>query len=124
MYLVQSWKLKHKTPPGEGVQLLSLERLETMNHRAITLAFPLFTGGLVVGVALLLGQNELTWYDPKVLVTGLFWLVFALLLYLRYGLHQQGRRVAIWTVVAFVVMILAYVIQYIWPSSHPSGGGP
>lgn len=124
MYLVQSWKLKHKSPPGEGLQLLSLERLETMNRRAITLAFPLFTGGLLVGLALLIGQRDFSWFDPKVLVTGLFWLVFALLLYLRYGLHLQGRRVAVWTVAAFGIMLLAYVVQYIWPSAHPSGGGP
>jgi ABC-type transport system involved in cytochrome c biogenesis permease subunit len=124
MYLVQSWKLKHKSPPGEGLQLLSLERLEIMNRRAITLAFPLFTGGLLVGLALLIGQREFSWFDPKVLVTGLFWLVFALLLYLRYGLHLQGRRVAVWTVAAFGIMLLAYVVQYIWPSAHPSGGGP
>jgi ABC-type transport system involved in cytochrome c biogenesis permease subunit len=124
MYLVQSWKLKHKSPPGEGVQLLSLERLETMNRRAITLAFPLFTGGLIVGVALLVGTDQLSWLDPKVVVTGLFWLVFGLLLYLRYGLQLQGRRMAVWTMIAFAIMLLAYGIQFIWPSAHPSGGGP
>lgn len=124
MYLVQSWKLKHKSPPGEGIQLLSLERLEVMNRRAITWAFPLFTAGLVIGLALLLNHEEFSLADPKVVVTGLFWLVFALLLYLRYGLHIQGRRMAFGTMLAFAVMLLAYVVQYVWPSAHPSGGGP
>ncbi|MCS6977007.1 MAG: cytochrome c biogenesis protein [Gemmatales bacterium] len=124
MFLVQAWKLKHKTPPGEGIQLLSLERLEVMNRRAITWAFPLFTAGLVIGLALLLNQEDFTLTDPKVIVTGLFWAVFALLLYLRYGLHIQGRRMALGTMIAFGIMLLAYVVQYIWPSAHPSGGGP
>ena len=77
-----------------------------------------------MGVALLVGTEQLSWLDPKVLVTGLFWLVFGLLLYLRYGLHLQGRRVAMGTIIAFTVMLLAYVIQFIWPSTHPTGGGP
>jgi ABC-type transport system involved in cytochrome c biogenesis permease subunit len=124
MYLAQSWKLKHKTPPGQGLKLLSLERLETMNRRAISLAFPLFTAGLVIGVVLLLRTEQLSWLDPKVLTTGLLWLVFALLVYLRYGLHMQGRRVAMWTIAAFAFLLLAFVVQFIWPSSHPSGGGP
>ncbi len=124
MFLVQAWKLKHKAPPGEGIQLLSLERLEAMNRRAITWAFPLFTAGLLVGLALLLNYEEFSLTDPKVIVTGLFWIVFALLLYLRYGLHIQGRRMAVGTMLAFGILLLAYVVQYIWPSAHPSGGGP
>ena len=38
---------------GQGLRLLSLERLEAMNRRAIILAFPLLTAGLLVGVVLL-----------------------------------------------------------------------
>jgi ABC-type transport system involved in cytochrome c biogenesis permease subunit len=124
MYLVQSWKLRHKKMPGEGVQLLSLERLETMTRRAITWAFPLFTGGLLIGLALLMGQEDFRLWDAKVIVTLLFWVVFAVLLYLRYGLHLPGRKLALGTLVGFGVMLLAYVVQYIWPSAHPGGGGP
>jgi ABC-type transport system involved in cytochrome c biogenesis permease subunit len=117
MYLVQSWKLKHKLAPGEGLQLLSLERLEAMNRRGINLAFPLFTAGLLIGVALLWSTQEFSWWDPKVLATGLLWLVFVVLLYLRYGLHLRGRRVALWTIAAFGFLMVAFVV------AHRFGGG-
>src|SRR5262249_56124815 len=58
MYLVQVRRLKAKVPPGRGVRLLSLERLEEMNRRAVVLAFPLLTAGLLVGLALMLQSGE------------------------------------------------------------------
>ncbi|HZU35152.1 MAG TPA: cytochrome c biogenesis protein CcsA, partial [Gemmataceae bacterium] len=36
MYLLQARRLRTKTLPGTGLRLLSLERLESMNRRAIT----------------------------------------------------------------------------------------
>src|SRR5205085_3539109 len=53
MYLVQARRLRAKRPPGRGLRLLSLERLEAMNRRAITAAFPLLTVGIVLVAALL-----------------------------------------------------------------------
>ena len=39
MYLVQARRLRAKANPVSGLKLLSLERLETMNRRAVNLAF-------------------------------------------------------------------------------------
>src|SRR5262249_51915978 len=50
MSLVQARRLRTKPPPSRGVRLLSLERLEAMNRRAIVLAFPLLTAGVLAGV--------------------------------------------------------------------------
>src|SRR5207247_867933 len=54
MYLMQAHRLRTKTPPAAGMRLLSLERLEEMNRRAVNTAFPLLTVGLLVGVVLTL----------------------------------------------------------------------
>ena len=51
MYLVQTYRLKTKQMPGQGLRLWSLERLEAMNRRAIVLVFPLLTAGLLVAAA-------------------------------------------------------------------------
>src|SRR5438094_862225 len=53
MYLVQARRLKAKALPGQGLRLPSLERLETMNRRALTLAFPLLTVGVLLGIILI-----------------------------------------------------------------------
>src|ERR1019366_4695075 len=52
MYLVQLRRLQAKMLPNQGVPLLSLERLELMNRRAILWSFPLLTAGLLAGFAL------------------------------------------------------------------------
>jgi ABC-type uncharacterized transport system permease subunit len=115
MYFVQSHRLKAKLPPTPGMKMLSLERIEAMNRRAILWAFPLLTAGLILGMVLLaqqgvtLGDGNLQdgWLSPKILSTLGLWLVFAVLLYLRYGVHVRGKQAALWTIVAFAFLILA-----------------
>ncbi|MFL5242784.1 MAG: cytochrome c biogenesis protein CcsA [Gemmataceae bacterium] len=123
MYLVQAQRLKAKMRPAPGMQLLSLERLEAMNRRALNLAFPLLTIGMLIGLALMRQgvQSGLIegWTDPRVLSALGLWLVFAILLYLRYGFHVRGKRVAYLTLVAFPLLLLTLAIAH-----NPGGGGP
>jgi ABC-type transport system involved in cytochrome c biogenesis permease subunit len=109
MYFVQVYRLRSKTLPGQGLKLMSLERLEQMNRRAILWAFPLLTLGLVVGVGIQLQHGEFLegWMSPKILSTLGLWLVFAILLFLRYGAHVRGQKVALLTIVAFGVLLVA-----------------
>lgn len=109
MYLVQMYRLRAKLAPGHGLKMPSLERIETMNRRAILWAFPLLTVGLVVGVALQLHRGTFLegWDSYKILAALGLWVVFAILLYLRYGAHARGRQVAILTVLAFALLLFA-----------------
>jgi ABC-type transport system involved in cytochrome c biogenesis permease subunit len=117
MYLIQAHRLRAKALPGHGLRLLSLERLETMNRRAINLAFPLLTAGLLLG-ALIMFQDRLPgWTDPRVLSAFVLWAAFAVLLYLRYGYHLRGRQVALGTILTFVLLLCCLVLQ------HPLGQG-
>jgi ABC-type transport system involved in cytochrome c biogenesis permease subunit len=120
MYLLQARQLKRKVPLGHGLKLLSLERLEQMNRRAIALAFPLLTAGILVGLFLKVNRSsDLSWLDPRVIATELLWLVFALLLLLRYGYRIRGRNLALLTIVAFCLLLFTMT----W--HHPgTGGGP
>jgi len=122
MYLVQARRLRDKVPPGHGLKLLSLERLEEMNRRAITLAFPLLTAGILVGLVQMAPHLARLqgWADPKVLLTAGLWLVFALLVWLRYGYHLRGRRVAQLTIVAFVLLLCTLVASH----TVVQGGAP
>ncbi len=121
MYLFQARRLRTKKLPGLGFRLLSLERLEDMNRRAITLAFPFLTAGVLVGMALMFQKPQQLhgWLDAKVWAAAALWLVFVILLYLRYGFHIRGRRVALLTIMAFVLLVFTLA------SSHPvmQGGG-
>jgi ABC-type transport system involved in cytochrome c biogenesis permease subunit len=122
MYLVQVHRLRKKLPPSPGMKLLSLERLEAMNRRALALAFPLLTAGLLVGIGLMRhGQGLRDLSSPKVLGTLGLWLVFAILLYVRYAFHARGRQVALLTILAFVLLVvtLAAPIHSFVPGGMP-----
>ncbi|MBX6313825.1 MAG: cytochrome c biogenesis protein CcsA [Isosphaeraceae bacterium] len=124
MYLAQVYRLKHKRPPQVGFALPSLEQSERLNRLAITMAFPLLTFGLLIGVALILatrqgGEEILGWTDPKVIATGLTWLVFAVLLHARYSPQWRGRWVMVLTVVAFAFLLFTMVgVGLVLPTAH------
>jgi ABC-type uncharacterized transport system permease subunit len=122
MYLIQSRRVRNKVNPAKVVPMLSLERLERMNRRAVNAAFPLLTAGLLVG-SLLLREDHASaenWLSLKVLSTAGLWVVFLVLLYLRYATNVPGRRLAGLSVAAFGLLLVALV------ASHPfvPGGGP
>jgi len=121
MYLVQSNRLKHKRRSRFGISLPSLEQSERLNRGAITLAFPLLTFGLLIGVVLDLAVRRpasgvvaasgapLSWTDPKVVSAGLMWLVFAVLLHARFRPAMRGRGVMLLTMVAFAFLVFTWV---------------
>jgi ABC-type uncharacterized transport system permease subunit len=121
MYLVQAHRLRTKMPPDRGVRLLSLERLEAMIRNALMTAFPLLTAGVLVGVFLLIPRwSEMAWLDPRILSSVALWLLFALLVYLRYGYRLRARRVAILTIVAFGLLVCTLAASH----TVTQGGGP
>jgi ABC-type uncharacterized transport system permease subunit len=109
MYLIQARRLRHKILPRGGVALLSLERLETMNRRAVNATVPLLTAGLLVGTLLIKPNREFGdgWLSLKVVSTAGLWVVFIILLCMRYGTHVAPRRLAILSILAFGLMLLA-----------------
>jgi ABC-type uncharacterized transport system permease subunit len=115
MYLVQSNRLKHKRRPGFGFALPSLEQSERLNRGAITVAFPLLTFGLLIGVILDLASRSsgagaaLRWTDPKVVSAVVMWLVFAVLLHARFRPAMRGRSVMVLTIVAFGFLVFTWV---------------
>jgi ABC-type uncharacterized transport system permease subunit len=108
MYLIVNHRLRSKrlTP---GVQFGSLERLERLMLLAVSLGFALLTIGLITGlVRALRGGNPLghAWYaQPKVLLTFVAWIVYALILHSPINPSFRGRRTAMLSVVGFVLMI-------------------
>jgi ABC-type transport system involved in cytochrome c biogenesis permease subunit len=119
-YLVQMWRLKAKRPSRFGLALPSLEQSERINRGAITIAFPLLTFGLLIGMVLsvvaardggstVTSAHILRWTDPKVLSALLMWLVFAILLHARFRPAMRGKSIMVLTVVAFAFFVFTWV---------------
>jgi len=124
MYLVQVYRLRSKVPPRPGLRLLSLERLEAMSRHAVLTAFPLLTFGLLMGIGLSLQEGAALdeYNSPKILSSICLWIVFAILLHLRYVAHARGRQLALLTLVAFALMLVSLVSPA--HSFVLGGGGP
>jgi ABC-type transport system involved in cytochrome c biogenesis permease subunit len=119
MYLVQARRLRQKRNPFGRMPLLSLERLEAMNRRAVNAAFPLLLVGVVLGMFLLHADPLTLFRTPSLKVLGSYGLVLvvAVLLYLRYAVHVPGRRLAWLTILAFALMVAVLA------ANHPFAEG-
>lgn len=115
MYLAQMRRLKAKRPSRTGLALPSLEQSERLNRGAITIAFPLLTFGLLIGVVLSLAApgdshaHAIPWTDSKVLSALGMWLVFAVLLHARFRPEWRGRSMMMLTIVAFGFLVFTWV---------------
>jgi ABC-type uncharacterized transport system permease subunit len=124
MYLIQSYRLKHKVATSGFLRLPSLEWLERMNGRALIAATLLVGGGFFTGVVSRLAhagdKNFIPWSDPVVisLAAMLAWLVVAEVFRLLYPAARQGRKVAYLTVAAFVFLLFVLLIMFFADSLH------
>jgi len=113
MYLEQTRRLKHKVPAQKGLRLPSLEWLQRTNGRAITMALILFGIGILSGMVLNLIRGReagpLPWNDPVILITLMMfaWLLVSKGISLVYRPAREGRKVAYFTVVSFVFLVIA-----------------
>jgi hypothetical protein len=126
MYLIQSYRLKHKRPPTAGMlRLPSLEWMEHVSIRSIwisTLAVGIGFGSGIVLNMILHGRetDELPWSDPVIWRTALtfVWLLAAAVFTAIYRPARSGRKVAYLTVANFVFVAGSIVVGLALPSEH------
>lgn len=128
MYLVRARQLRNKHRPGTGVQLPSLEQLESKVRQSVVIAFPLLTIGVLIGAGMLWSDAAHLggWADPRVLGTLVLWVDFAVLVWLRYGMKVRGRSLAILVIVAFVLLVVCAALPHSLPAKWhvPAGQLP
>jgi len=113
MYLLQRRQLKlKKSFDSVFSKLPSLEVLDELNLKLINMGFPLFTFSIFVGIfwahrSKILGPNWPS--DPKVIFTGITWLLYAALFHIRLLSVARGKRVAQLTILAFVFVIITFL---------------
>ena len=124
MYLIQSWRLKHKLPPSPHFRLPTLEWLERVNGRSLGISAVLVAGGVVSGIVLArIAHHQESGYrllaDPVVvsLLIMLAWLIAAELFRLVYPAARRGRKVAYLTLATFGFLVIA-LVSFAWHGSH------
>ena len=121
MYLTMERQLKKKSFGPLFDSLPSLETLDALMWKTITMGFPLLTIGLVSGTVWAKTTNilGLLWYlDPKVLLGSLTWLIYAAILHLRLGASFHGTKVAVVTIAGFVIVIFTFIGPFLMGHKH------
>jgi ABC-type uncharacterized transport system permease subunit len=108
-------------------RLPSLQMLDRMNGRAITVGWICLTVGVAVG-GLWATQVQtspdpraqaMSLADPKILVALLSWGVYSFAVLARRAVGWSGRRAAYLSAIAFVIVLLNFVpVGYFLTKSH------
>lgn len=113
MYLLQSYRLKHKLPPRPGLRLPSLEWLQRANKLSLLLSTIALGVGLLAGIVMNSGRGAgaVAWSDPVVWSSGILflWLTTASLFEAFYKPARQGRKVAYLTLASFIFLALTMI---------------
>jgi cytochrome c-type biogenesis protein CcsB len=119
MYLLQERQLKSKRQGTFYYRLPSLETLDRMTSRTLTLGFPFLTLGLILGVvwAGTVWETVLPW-DPLVFFSFLAWLVYAATLSGRVVAGWRGRRAAYFAILGFAALLLTLGAGLFLPGRH------
>jgi ABC-type uncharacterized transport system permease subunit len=112
-YLVQERRLKQKKLLGVG-RMPSLDVLDHLGFRSVTVGFPFLTLGIVLGGIVARQLDDAFRVSSAQVLAVLMWLVFAGVVALRVSAGWRGRRAAIGTILGFllgVAVLVAYLVR-------------
>jgi ABC-type transport system involved in cytochrome c biogenesis permease subunit len=127
-YVLLFRELKAKQLGFFAERLPSLKVLDAMNGRAVGVGWLFLTAGLAVGAVWLFQlQAEtvdprvlaMSFFDPKISVVLLTWLVYSFELYARRSIGWSGKRAAWLSTIGFSIILLNLVpVGYFLTDSH------
>jgi cytochrome c-type biogenesis protein CcsB len=120
MYLLQEKQVKRKKMGAIFRRLPSLDVLDDINYRCLTIGFPLLTMGIITGSI----WAEYAWgsywsWDPKETWSLITWLLYAALLHGRLTVGWRGRKAAILAIVGFGAVLFTFLgVNLLLPGLH------
>ncbi len=109
MYLLQEYFVKKKKLGSLFHRLPSLQILDEINYRLITIGFPLLTLAIITGALWAESAWGSYWqWDPKEVWSLITWLIYALVLHVRLRAGWRGKRAAILSILGFIVVIITF----------------
>jgi len=115
MYLLQERQLKSKKPGAFSHRLPSLELLDRLSYRFLSIGFPLLTVGLIIGTIWAGYAWGSYWHwDPKQTWSLITWVIYAVLLHARFSLRWGGRKAAILSIVGFFCVLFGFLGVYLF----------
>jgi cytochrome c-type biogenesis protein CcsB len=111
MYCIQDRQIRKRRMGALARYLPSLGDLDNINHVGLLWGFPILTLGLIVGSLWARtawgGSNWAT--DPKTIWSFAAWCFYAFLLHQRLAIGWKGKKIAVLSIVALMVLISAFI---------------
>ena len=120
MYLSLFREIKGKKLRVIYDRLPPLETLDKMNVRGFIVGFLFLTIGIISGVIWARrAWYELSFFDPKIVLSWILWLIYLVSLVCRGVFKWSGRKLGYMSIFAFVVMIFTFIfVNLIFPTIH------
>jgi ABC-type transport system involved in cytochrome c biogenesis permease subunit len=128
-YMLQFKEIKKKQLGYFYTRLPSLQILDAMNARAVTVGWLFLTIGVVVGVLWTAQARSISpentnlqamsFADPKIFIAFLTWMVYSFAVFARRTMGWNGRRAAWLSAVGFAIVLLNFLpVSYFVTTSH------
>lgn len=109
MYLMQEHYVKSKHLHGLFQRLPSLQMLDEINYKLISLGFPLLTLAIISGALWAESAWGSYWrWDPKEVWSMITWFIYALILHIRLTAGWRGKRAAVLSIIGFAVVLFSF----------------
>jgi ABC-type transport system involved in cytochrome c biogenesis permease subunit len=120
MYLNLFRELKGKKLQRMFDQLPPLELLERVNELSLTTGFVCLTAGIILGSMLAHRVwGEVPLGDPKILLSGLLWVIYVTGIVLRRAFRWSGKKLSYFSVFGFIVVIgVAVTLRVLLSTLH------
>jgi ABC-type uncharacterized transport system permease subunit len=117
MFLLMYRELKRGSFGSAYRNLPSLEGLEHMTVLSSLVGFVFLSASVVVGVIWLPRLfTDFSWMDPKLLSTGIVWLLYAMLLLAHYTMRIDGHRIVKLSLWGFGAIVLSLTVVNVFLS--------
>jgi ABC-type uncharacterized transport system permease subunit len=113
MFVAQSRQLKSKRPSAWIHRLPSLDILDDLNHKILYFGFAFLTASLLIGSMWAKAKHGAYWsLDPlRTWPLVVLWGAYGVLLVCRLTRSWKGNRSAVFSMVAFLAVILAIAVH-------------
>jgi len=120
MYLIQLKSIKSKKLSRSFFEMPSLETLDSLNYKCLTIGFPLLTIGIITGSIWASSAWGSYWsWDPKEVWSLITWLLYAALLHGRLNIGWRGKKAAIMSIIGFLVIVFTFLgVNILLPGLH------
>lgn len=120
MYLIRGRMQPSEDPKAFVNRFPSLELLDEVNYRAVSIGYPMFTVGALFAGAIWAHQAWGSWWswDPKETGALIIWFFYTIYLHARYQRGWRGSKAAWMSIIGFVMTLLSFFGNLILGGLH------